>query len=85
MFSLSQKTKAMTRRPLSAAIGGDVSHVATANETDVTLLMWRCNSQRIWCDAADMTLRGNYGDLERKEVWQSFVVLIIILSNENAN
>jgi len=32
-----------------------------------------------------MSLRGNYGDLERKEVWQSFVVLIIILSNENAN
>ena len=44
MFSLSQKTKAMTRRPLSAAIGGDVSHVATANESDVTLLICRCEA-----------------------------------------
>lgn len=44
MFSLSQKSKAMTRRPLSAAIGGDVSHVATANETDVTLLICRCEA-----------------------------------------
>jgi len=43
MFSLSQKTKAKTLRPLSAAIGGDVSHVATANDTDN--------------DIADMTLQ----------------------------